>query len=402
MALAAGTPRSPSASNADAIRVMVVDDAVVVRGLIGRWVEEDPELVLAGSARDGRQAVADIVRLDPDVVILDIEMPEMDGLAALPLLLKAKPGLVVIMASTLTRRNAEISLKALSLGARDYVPKPESNSGVTTSADFKREVVDKIKALGARAARRRASGLAGAPVGTSAAPVPSASGAVSRPAVHTGTAPHPLTPGVDHAKFSTRAFSSVVPRILAIGSSTGGPQALIEVVKGIAPIYRRVPVVITQHMPPTFTSILAEHLTRASGIEAHEAKDGESVVANRIYVAPGGLHMVLTGNSSDPKVKLMDTAPVNFCKPAVDPMFDSVAQIYGSASLAVVLTGMGSDGAKGAGNIASQGGSVIAQDEATSVVWGMPGATAHAGVCSAVLPLNAIPTKIVQLFSGAR
>jgi len=379
-------PARPAAADAPAIRVMIVDDSVVVRGLVGRWLDEEADVKVVGTLRNGRQAVDEIARLDPDVVVLDVEMPEMDGLEALPLLLKAKPGVVVIMASTLTRRNAEVSLKALSLGARDYVPKPETNSGVTTSTDFKRDIVAKVKALGAKVRDRR--------LARASQPAP-------RPVPHAAPA-HAAHGAHEPHKFTLRPFSSASPRILAIGSSTGGPQALIEVLKAIGPVFPRMPVVITQHMPPTFTAILAEHLMRASGIEAHEAREGEVLHASRIYVAPGGVHMVLARCPEGAQVRLLDTAPVNYCKPAVDPLFDSVAAIYGSSALAVVLTGMGSDGAKGAGQIAHAGGSVIAQDEATSVVWGMPGATAQSGVAAAVLPLASIAPKIVQLCTGAR
>lgn len=388
MALPAEQLRDGAAN--DPIRVMIVDDSVVVRGLISRWVSEEGDLVLAGVARNGRQAVDEIVRLDPDVVVLDVEMPEMDGLTALPLLLKAKPGVIVIVASTLTRRNAEISFKALSLGARDYVPKPEGNVGVSTAVDFRREIVEKIKGLGLRAKVRRK------PAPTTPSPAPAANPArqslPSRPA----SQPSAAAPRVQ------RSFSSAMPRVLAIGSSTGGPQALMEIFKHLHPVFPRVPVLITQHMPATFTAILAEHLTRVSGIEAHEARDGETIAANHVYVAPGGLHMTVQRQGDHNIIRLLDTAPINFCKPAVDPMFDSIAAAYGSATLALVLTGMGSDGSRGALTIAQAGGSVIAQDEPTSVVWGMPGATVNCGAAAAVLPLPQIAPKLVQLCTGAR
>jgi two-component system chemotaxis response regulator CheB len=384
---------SSSGTVTDPIRVMVVDDSVVIRGLVGRWLDEEPGLAVVASHRNGRLAVDDVLRSNPDVVILDIEMPDMDGLTALPLLIEKKRNLVVVVASTLTRRNAEISLKALSLGAADYVPKPESNSGVTTSAEFRRELIEKVTNLGLRARKRGMPGQApagrpmprpqpGAPAG--APPAPSALRA-SRP-----------------ASFTIRSYSSVRPRILTIGSSTGGPQALNTLFGEIGSAIGMVPVVLTQHMPPTFTAILAEHITKAAGRPASEGRDGEVIQPGHIYVAPGGKHMLLVKNGNDVVVKLSDAPPVNFCKPAVDPLFKSVAEIYGTATLAVVLTGMGSDGAEGVRKIGEIGGSAIAQDEETSVVWGMPGAAAHTGMCSDVLPLNEIGRKVSKILLGGR
>ena len=378
-------PSVPSAiATADpAIRVMVVDDSVVVRGLVSRWIEEEPGLVVAASLRNGRDAVDQLERVDPDVVILDIEMPELDGISALPLMLAKKRDLVVIMASTLTRHNAEISLKALSLGAADYIPKPETNRGVTTSATFRRELIEKIRELGSRRKRRRPA-TRGAPA--PAAPVPLPAHRAAEPA----------------APIRLRPFPAATPRVLVIGSSTGGPQALTAVVSNLRTLLPRVPVLITQHMPPTFTTILAEHIARAAASPAHEGVDGEPVVPGTIYVAPGGKHMQAVKRDNAVFIALDDGPLVNYCKPAVDPLFRSAAAAWGSAALALVLTGMGSDGAKGGAEIVAHGGSVIAQDEASSVVWGMPGAAAHAGICSAVLPLDQIAPKVMRLFSGER
>jgi two-component system chemotaxis response regulator CheB len=381
MSIAATTVPSAIALADNPIRVLVVDDAVVVRGLVSRWIEEEPGLALAGSLRNGREAVDQILRINPDVVVLDIEMPELDGISALPLLIEKKRDLIVIMSSTLTRHNAEITLKALSLGAADYIPKPETNRGVTTSVEFRRHLIEKIRALGGR--RRRVV----------RAPEPAA---VSRPAT---PVPH-ARPAA--APIKLRAFSSIPPRVLTIGSSTGGPQALIAVISKLRDVILRAPLLITQHMPPTFTTILAEHIARASGLPAREGVEGEAVLAGNIYVAPGARHMTVTKTNGHPVIALDDGPLVNFCKPAVDPLFASVARVWGPATLAVVLTGMGSDGARGGADIVAVGGSVIAQDEATSVVWGMPGAAAHAGICAAVLPLDQIPARISRLFSGER
>jgi two-component system chemotaxis response regulator CheB len=201
---------------------------------------------------------------------------------------------------------------------------------------------------------------------------------------------------------SLRAFARALPRVLLIGASTGGPQALTVLAGQFGAALERVPLLITQHMPPTFTTVLAEHLTRASGRRVHEAEHGEAIVAGGVYVAPGGRHMRVARGANGPTIALGDDPAINFCKPSVDPLFSSAAEIWGGASLALVLTGMGSDGTRGAGAIVAAGGSVIAQDEATSVVWGMPRSVAQAGLCAAVLPLDEIAAKVVRLFAGDR
>lgn len=386
---AAPTGAAPSAS--DPIKVMVVDDAVVVRGLVGRWIAEEADMTLVASHRSGRDAVADIARKNPDIVILDIEMPDMDGLTALPLIIQAKRDVMVLMASTLTRRNAEISLKCLSLGAADYVPKPETNAGVTTSPAFKREILDKVRALGRRRKIAGKAFRASAPVAPAGA-----TPRVSAPSLA------PQSVGFNDSGFKLRSFGTTVPKVLLLGSSTGGPQALTTVLKSLGSLIDRVPVLITQHMPPTFTTILAEHAAKAAGRPAAEGKDGEPVLAGRIYVAPGGKHMVVKKTGASTVIHLEDGPPINFCKPAVDPLFTSAAQAWGPQTFACVLTGMGHDGAHGAGDIVAAGGSVIAQDEATSVVWGMPGAVTQAGHASAVLPIDQIAPRIVRLFAGDR
>ncbi len=374
----------------DPIRVMVVDDSVVVRGLVSRWLEHEQAFQVVASLRTGRQAVDQIERADPDVVILDIEMPELDGISALPLLLAKKPGLAVIMASTLTRHNAEISLRALSLGAADYIPKPETKHGVTTSADFRRDLVEKIRHLGSRCRKARRAG-AGPQARGLPAPARHMQGRTRISAGDDGPAVPKLRP-----------FGKTAPAVLLIGSSTGGPQALNDVIKHLGPVIDRFPILIGQHMPPTFTTILAEHLARACGRPVQEGKDGEPVVAGRVYVAPGGVHMRVDRRGSGAAILLRDGPLINFCKPAVDPLFSSAAQTWGAACLALVLTGMGSDGQRGAAEIVSAGGSVIAQDEASSVVWGMPGAVAQAGLCAAILPLSQIAQKVKRVFTGER
>ncbi len=361
----------------DPIRVMIVDDSAVMRGLVSRWVDEESGIEIVARHANGELAVNDIANIKPDVVILDIEMPVMDGLTALPLLLKNCPTTKILMASTLTRRNAEVSLKALSLGAIDYVPKPDGNAGITTSTTFRRELIDKVKAVCGKNQYTNAV-------------------IHKAPSAFSSTKPAEA----NAAEFNLRPFSRVLPRILAIGSSTGGPQALVKVMEVIASTVEKIPVVITQHMPPTFTTIFAEHITRVAGRLAKEGDQGEEVIAGGIYVAPGGKHMILKAQGGKTIIHLDDGPEVNFCKPAVDPMFESLSKIYNSAVLSLVLTGMGQDGAVGAGVITDAGGSCIAQDQATSVVWGMPGATANMGNASAVLPLDEIGPRINKIVKG--
>lgn len=394
MSVAVSAP-SHTAGHQEPLRVMVVDDSVVVRGLVTRWLGEEPDFKVVASLRTGREAVDQLERANPDVVILDIEMPELDGLSALPLLLAKKRDLIVIMASTLTRRHAEVSLKALSLGATDYVPKPDSNSGITTSPEFRRMLIDKTRQLGAKRAKRDGPAPPAASPSVVARAVPRpAGGAV---ADLRGTHPVASPPG---APFVLRTGYPKNPRALLIGASTGGPQALTAVVSHLGPVIDRVPVLIVQHMPPTFTTILAEHLTRASGRPVREPNDGDPIAAGTVYLAPGGRHMIVARRDNHPIVRLTDGPPVNFCKPAVDPLFTSAIESWNGAMLALILTGMGHDGTQGARAIVAAGGAIIAQDEASSVVWGMPGSVAQAGVCSAVLPLDQIASKIVRVFAG--
>jgi len=388
MTVASPAP-SDTASMDDRVRVMIVDDSLVIRGVISSWIGEVPDFHVVASHRNGRNAADDVTTSRPDVVILDIEMPEMDGLTALPLILERKPGTVVIVASTLTRRGAEVSLKALTLGAADYVPKPGTGSGFITAAEFRVDLIDKVRELGQRARRRRRAEQAGA-----------ARPALARRAAGYAT-PTPAPARAERgAPGRLRPFSSVPPRVLLIGSSTGGPQALARIFAAFGPLMARVPVLVAQHMPPTFTAILAEHIARTSGRPAAEGRDGEPVEPGHIYVAPGGRHMLVEKAATGAIIRLSDAPPVNFCRPAVDPLFEAAAATYGAATLAAILTGMGSDGARGATVVADAGGSVLAQDEASSVVWGMPGAAVAAGACAEVLPIDEIGRKIGRLLGG--
>jgi two-component system chemotaxis response regulator CheB len=305
----------------------------------------------------------------------------------LPLLLAKKRDLVVIMASTLTRRNAEISLKALSLGATDYIPKPTVNHEIAGANNFRHDLIEKIRALGVLSKRLRFGQARAATPGV-ASPAP----------VRPRSAAHDVV----YPPLVLRAMPTTSPRVLLIGSSTGGPQALNAIVGQIGSVLERAPVLITQHMPPTFTAILAEHLARVAKCPVREAQDGEEINAGTIYLAPGGKHMTVKRRDGIAVIAIDDGPLVNFCKPAVDPLFGSAAAVWGHKVFALVLTGMGSDGLKGAQAIAAAGGHVMAQDEASSVVWGMPGQVAHAGLCSAVLPLPEIAPRLTRLFTGER
>jgi two-component system chemotaxis response regulator CheB len=348
------------------VRVMVVDDSHVIRGLLSRTLDSDPGVKVVATAANGKAAVDEIAKHEVDVVVLDIEMPVMDGMAALPLLIAARPGVQVIMASTLTLKGASISLKALSRGAVDYVPKPTSTGEINSAEGFKRELVSKVKSWGKAGRRKRPSGIA----------TPAAGSQLKRL----------YAAGPIKLRDMPTLFK---PDCIAVGSSTGGPQALFKVFQMLGKV-TNLPIFVTQHMPATFTTILAEHLAQAGGMPAAEAKDGEQVAPGRVYVAPGDFHMTVHVEGARKVLRLDKNPPENFCRPAVDPMLRSLAKVYGGKVLTLILTGMGQDGMKGGKEIINAGGVVVAQDEGTSVVWGMPGAVTGAGLCSAVLPLSDI------------
>lgn len=346
-------------------RVLIIDDSAVVRGLVARWVEGDSRLEVAATCADGEQGVRRAKELQPDLVVLDVEMPRMDGLTALPLILKAAPRARVIMASTLTRKGGEVTMRALSLGAADYAPKPEAGR-VAGAEAYRIELLDKLVALSPRQKVPSAARPRVVPV------------SAARPAPRPGIAPR--------------------PDLIAIGSSTGGPQALRDVMSAI-PRDCRVPVLITQHMPKLFTAILAEHLSKC-GLPAAEAKHNEIIKPGRVYVAPGDWHMTVRREGTGLVTQLDQGPQINFCRPAVDPLFETCAAAMGRNMLAVVLTGMGSDGREGARAVREAGGQVIAQDQQSSVVWGMPGAVAEAGLADEILPLKDIGPDIARRLRG--
>ena len=350
-------------------------------------LEADPGILVVAKVANGQLAIDELKRTKVDVLVLDIEMPVLDGMTALPLLLRADPGLRVIMASTLTTRGADIAMRALRLGAADYVPKP-SSIGSANDERFRREIIGKVKGL-ARLRYRAASPVSARPP----------------------------------ASITLRPAAMLPPRMLAIGSSTGGPQALFTLIQALGRSVN-VPVILTQHMPATFTPILAEHLTRLGGLPCAEAKDGEPLLPGRIYLAPGDKHLIVEsangsavrqgaahrgssasgGNShvagGVARARLSTDPPENFCRPSVDPMLRSASAACDGRVLVTMLTGMGHDGLEGTRRVVEAGGSAVAQDEATSVVWGMPGAIALAGLCHAVLPLPRIAPKLLEMLRG--
>jgi len=357
------------------LRVLIVDDSAIVRGMMSRWFSETTDLEVVGVATDGAQAIQKTAALCPDVCVLDIEMPVMGGLEALPVLLKTQPGLRVVIASTLTVKGGEVALRALDLGAADYIAKP-SSTGLGGATAYRDELIDKLRRLGA--ARRHVAAAPRLPVTPALAP---AAGAVAQPIT---------------AAEKARVFK---PSLTVIAASTGGPPALREVLKGLGRTWPT-PIMIVQHMPTTFTQILAEHLNKNSGVPTREAADGDVVLPGHAYIAPGGWHMRVSVEGGRPVARLGQEPAENWCRPAADPLFRSAAAAYHDRVLAIVLTGMGADGREGARMLAAQRSYVIVQDEGSSVVWGMPGSVVAAGLADEVKSLEAIPASAWSLVRG--
>jgi len=416
---AAPPEAAPPEAAAGALRVVVVDDSTTVRLVLSEVIKRETGLMLAGVAGNGRDALSVVAGSAPDVVVLDIEMPVLDGLGALKELKKRWPQLPVVMFSTLTERGAAATLLALAEGADDYATKPTSKEGpIGVFSAVRRDLVPLIRAWGAIARTRSLAAARQAP-GPEGRPAP-------RPGFRQPAGPIPITgPISGPIKLGVRSSQSAQPqpapfplgaaeptkrggvpprrpfrqmglvKAVVIGSSTGGPNALAAVVPQF-PANFPVPVLLVQHMPPTFTRMLAERLDAQSSLHVEEAKTGEPVRPGNLYVAQGGSHLALVRRQGEVFVELDDGPPENFCKPSVDVLFRAAASIWGAGTLGVVLTGMGQDGLAGARVIAESGGDVIAQDEATSVVWGMPGAVAKAGIASQVLPLGEIAKCVVR------
>jgi two-component system chemotaxis response regulator CheB len=350
------------------IRVLVVDDSAVIRRVVTGELSTDPQIEVVGAAANGAIALAKMAQVNPDLVILDVEMPEMDGLETLRRLRAGFPRIPVIMFSALTERGAAATLDALTLGATDYFTKPVGAGGL----DESRRVIREELAPAIKEICKRPATTIGVP-------------AVTRPAA--SDRPQGRSPGrVD---------------VVAFGVSTGGPNALAEVFRSLS-VDIPAPILIAQHMPPTFTRLLAERLTANTPIPVGEARCGDLLLPGRAWIAPGNYHMTVVRDGPNVKTRLDQDPPENSCRPAVDPLFRSVAEVYGRNCLAVVLTGMGQDGLRGCEAIREKGGQVVVQDEVTSIVWGMPGAVARAGLADKVLPLAIIGAEIVRRVAASR
>lgn len=379
------------------LRILVVDDAVVVRRLVADALNADPELEVCGTASNGRLALEQIAKTKPDAVTLDVEMPEMDGLETLRELRKLQARLPVVMLSALTERGASVTLDCLAAGASGYVTKPSGSGNMEQAKERVRaELAPMLKAL---CQRQRTQPKPFAP-GSLAASSPLA----AAPAATTEKATSASTPSVQSAPTAPARRPAAGARsaeVIAIGVSTGGPNALAELIPQL-PADLPVPVLVVQHMPPVFTRLLAERLAAKSKVPVIEVVDGEVVKSGHVYVAPGDFHMTIKRQGTDVRIVLDQAAPENSCRPAVDPLFRSVAQLYGKGTLAVVLTGMGRDGLRGCEGLREAGAQILAQDEETSVVWGMPGFVARAGLADDVLPLQRIATEIVRRLGAPR
>jgi len=342
-------------------RVLVVDDSVVVRRVVTRAFEHEPAVEVIGTARDGRDALSKLDFLWPDVVILDLEMPVMDGFATLAEIRRNHAEIPVIVFSHLTTRSATATLEALALGAAEFALKPTAQGIGLAEEHVRAELLPLINAL------------------TVPAPPPATARAMATP-----------TPTVR---------GRVAAIVIAV--STGGPNALAEII-GRLPADLPVPVLIVQHMPPVFTKMLAERLDRQSAISVVEAAAGDVVEPGRVYLAPGGHHMALSGTGGRVTIALHDGPPENYCRPAADVLFRAAVDVYRSDVLAVVLTGMGRDGLRGSEAVRGAGGSVIAQSEATCTVASMPAAVASAGLADVVVGLDDLGTELVHRVSRGR
>jgi two-component system chemotaxis response regulator CheB len=355
---------------------MVVDDVSIIRRLVQDALATDPEISVVGTAANGRDALEKIPVVRPDLLVLDYEMPEMDGLETLVEVRKHHPGIRVVIFSSYTRHGAKVTLDALWFGADDYVTKARADNLAAATDLVRTQLVPKIKALCSR-------GSAGA-----IAPAALAAAAASPPSAPPASAGAPAARGA-------RQRSPSRATVVAIGASTGGPKALAQLVEKIPPDFPA-PILIVQHMPPLFTKYLAERLATRSPWRCAEGIDGALLEPGTVWVAPGDLHMTVERTGAETRIRLSNEPPVHSCRPAVDPLFRSIAEAYGAGALAVVLTGMGHDGVQGSRRVREAGGQVLAQDEASSVVWGMPGIVVREGIADFVGTPEEIAVEIAQ------
>jgi two-component system, chemotaxis family, protein-glutamate methylesterase/glutaminase len=356
-------------------RILIVEDSAVMRSLLRTVISSDPGLEVAGTAADGASALTFLAGERPDLVLLDVEMPVMDGLATLRQMRSRGIRVPVIMCSSLTRRGARVTIDALASGASDYVAKPTGQAGRDAAIRaLAQELVPKVLALTAPAPPRV-------------------------PASGTSAAVTPLPAASQASALRTAAARAASPSVLVIGVSTGGPAAL-EVLLPALPAGFPLPVLIVQHMPELFTRLMAERLNSRCALRVHEASEGEPICRGKIAIARGNWHLEIRSpatSSAAPTMHLSQDPLENHCRPAVDVLFRSAARTFGPGVLAVVLTGMGYDGLIGARMIRQQGGCVLAQDQATSTIWGMPGAVAGAGLADKIVALDAMASEIVKL-----
>jgi two-component system chemotaxis response regulator CheB len=359
------------------IRVLIVDDSMFIRNIVGRIFREEPAIEVVGTAVDGLDAIVKVSELKPDVVTLDVEMPRMTGIEAIRKIRAAWPPVKIIMLSTLTESGARVTIDALLNGANDYVSKSNPDgSNELPIPRLKHDLIAKIRQF----FPARATGP------------PPASPVIAKPLMVVAPSAGSPRPAVTQRATRQR-------RVLAIGVSTGGPSALSEVIPAL-PANLPVPVLIVQHMPPMFTRILAERLDTVCPLHVREAVENAPVEAGTVLIAPGDYHMRVTRRGARECITLDQSAPENSCRPAVDVLFRSVDEVYGGGSVAVVLTGMGQDGYLAARSLKASGAYVIAQDEGSSVVWGMPGMVARAGLADAVVDLKRVAPEILKQFQS--
>lgn len=379
---------------AQPIKVQLIDDSAVVRGLTRRWLTGHSDINLIAVSVDGAQGVKDAAEHRPDVIILDVEMPRMDGLEALPHLRKAAPKAKILMASTLTHKGASTTIRALSLGASDYLPKPEA--GQIGGADAYRDaLVEKIRVFGSPEIARSPA-LPAKPLRPFATP----HAPVAKPMVQASPAARtpapPTKPGLRPLPMTHNRVDALV-----VASSTGGPQALQAMLPKLCSA-TNLPILIVQHMPATFTKILADHLNASCSHTVQEGAQGQAVQQGNVYIAPGGYHMQVSRKTGRPTLELDQGPQVNFCRPAADVLFKSAAEVWGGHLAAIVLTGMGSDGCQGLAPILEKGGRTFIQDQESSVVWGMPGSVFNAGFAHSMHSLNDIAPAVEKFLRGGR